>query len=146
MVRHVSACLANADLPSEQRLLEDAVAARGWGATSAVFNDTFALLRAGLDEPRGVAVICGAGINCIGPAAATAARCASPRSATSPATGAAAGSSGRRRCGGRRARRTAAAPTPGSGRRCPATSASTAWPALIEAVHLGTSRRSGAWS
>jgi|tagenome__1003787_1003787.scaffolds.fasta_scaffold20938749_3 N-acetylglucosamine kinase-like BadF-type ATPase len=66
MVEHVSACLANADLPLEQRLLEEAVAARGWGATSAVFNDTYALLRAGLDEPHGVAVICGAGINCTG--------------------------------------------------------------------------------
>jgi N-acetylglucosamine kinase-like BadF-type ATPase len=64
MVSHVSACLANADLPQEQSLLEEAVAARGWGATSAVFNDTYALLRAGLDEPHGVAVICGAGINC----------------------------------------------------------------------------------
>lgn len=31
-----------------------------------VRNDTFALLRAGLDEPRGVAVVCGAGINCVG--------------------------------------------------------------------------------
>ncbi len=66
MVRHVSACLANVDLPVEQRLLEQAVAARAWGATSAVFNDTYALLRAGLDEPHGVAVICGAGINCTG--------------------------------------------------------------------------------
>lgn len=66
MVGHVSACLANADLPLEQRLLEQAVAARGWGATSAVCNDTYALLRAGLDEPHGVAVICGAGINCTG--------------------------------------------------------------------------------
>jgi N-acetylglucosamine kinase-like BadF-type ATPase len=66
LVQHVSACLANADLPLEVRLLEDAVAARGWGATSAVFNDTYALLRAGLDEAHGVAVICGAGINCTG--------------------------------------------------------------------------------
>ena len=66
MVRHVSACLANMDLPAEQRLLEAAVEARAWGATSAVFNDTYALLRAGLDEPHGVAVICGAGINCTG--------------------------------------------------------------------------------
>lgn len=66
LVRHVSACLANADLPLEQRLLERAVAARGWGATSAVVNDTYALLRAGLDEPHGVAVICGAGVNCTG--------------------------------------------------------------------------------
>ena len=66
IVRHVSACLANADLPVEQRLLEEAVEARAWGTTSAVFNDTYALLRAGLDEPHGVAVICGAGINCTG--------------------------------------------------------------------------------
>ena len=66
IVRHVSACLANADLPSEQEALERAVAARGWGSSSEVFNDTFAVLRAGLDEPRGVAVVCGAGINCSG--------------------------------------------------------------------------------
>ena len=66
LVRHVSACFANADLPVEQEALEEAVAARGWGESSEVFNDTFALLRAGLDEPRGVAVVCGAGINCSG--------------------------------------------------------------------------------
>jgi N-acetylglucosamine kinase-like BadF-type ATPase len=66
VVSHVSACLANADFPVEQRLLEDAVAARGWGVTSAVFNDTYALLRSGLDEPHGVAVICGSGTNCTG--------------------------------------------------------------------------------
>ena len=66
VVRHVSACLANADLPPEQEALERAVAARGWGETSEVFNDTFAVLRAGLDEPRGIAVVCGAGINCSG--------------------------------------------------------------------------------
>jgi len=66
LVEHVSACLANADLPDEVRVLEAAVAARGWGRSSAVLNDTDALLRAGLDEPHGVAVICGAGINCTG--------------------------------------------------------------------------------
>ena len=63
---HVSACLANADLPVEERQLEDALAARGWGTTTRVANDTFALLRAGVDEPRGVAVVCGAGTNCVG--------------------------------------------------------------------------------
>jgi N-acetylglucosamine kinase-like BadF-type ATPase len=62
----VSACFANADLPPEQEALENAVAAQGWGETSEVFNDTFAVLRAGLDEPRGIAVVCGAGINCSG--------------------------------------------------------------------------------
>jgi N-acetylglucosamine kinase-like BadF-type ATPase len=65
-VAHVSACLANADLPVEEAELAAAVRARGWGATSEVRNDTFAILRAGVDEPRGVAVVCGAGINCVG--------------------------------------------------------------------------------
>jgi N-acetylglucosamine kinase-like BadF-type ATPase len=65
-VQHVSACLANADLPPEQEALEVAISASGWGESSEVFNDTFAVLRAGLDELRGVAVVCGAGINCSG--------------------------------------------------------------------------------
>ncbi|MDT9685851.1 BadF/BadG/BcrA/BcrD ATPase family protein [Streptomyces sp. TRM76323] len=63
---HVSACLANADLPVEEEELARAVAERGWGASVRVRNDTFAVLRAGVDEPRGVAVVCGAGINCVG--------------------------------------------------------------------------------
>lgn len=65
-VTHVSACLANADLPVEEEQLAAALAARGWGGTVEVRNDTFAILRAGVDEPRGVAVVCGAGINCVG--------------------------------------------------------------------------------
>jgi N-acetylglucosamine kinase-like BadF-type ATPase len=66
VARHVSACLANADLPVEHEALESAIVAQGWGGSIEVFNDTFALLRAGLDERRGVAVVCGAGINCAG--------------------------------------------------------------------------------
>lgn len=66
LVEHVSACLANADLPAEERELELAVAGQGWGRGTRIANDTFALLRAGVDEPRGVAVVCGAGINCAG--------------------------------------------------------------------------------
>ncbi|MCB5179118.1 N-acetylglucosamine kinase [Streptomyces antimicrobicus] len=65
----VSACLANADLPVEERQLTEALAARGWGAATEVRNDTFAILRAGLPPgapARGVAVVCGAGINCVG--------------------------------------------------------------------------------
>ncbi|WP_233518469.1 N-acetylglucosamine kinase [Streptomyces corynorhini] len=65
----VSACLANADLPVEERELARAVRERGWGRTTRVRNDTFAVLRAGLPggaPPRGVAVVCGAGINCAG--------------------------------------------------------------------------------
>ncbi|MEU9622815.1 N-acetylglucosamine kinase [Streptomyces sp. NPDC087228] len=65
-VAHVSACLANADLPVEEEQLARALRARGWGTTVEVRNDTFAILRAGVDEPRGVAVVCGAGINCVG--------------------------------------------------------------------------------
>ncbi|MGW4034712.1 N-acetylglucosamine kinase [Streptomyces sp. NPDC004778] len=63
---HVSACLANADLPVEEDELAAALGSRGWGSSVEVRNDTFAILRAGVDEPRGVAVVCGAGINCVG--------------------------------------------------------------------------------
>ena len=66
LVEHVSACLANADLPVEANRIQAAIDAQGWAPSSAVVNDTFALLRAGLDEARGIAVICGAGINCTG--------------------------------------------------------------------------------
>ncbi|MFE2018369.1 N-acetylglucosamine kinase [Streptomyces sp. NPDC059499] len=65
-IGHVSACLANADLPVEEEELTLALVERGWGRTVEVRNDTFAILRAGVDEPRGVAVVCGAGINCVG--------------------------------------------------------------------------------
>ncbi|MGW7248881.1 N-acetylglucosamine kinase [Streptomyces decoyicus] len=68
-VGHLSAFLANADLPVEEADLTAEVAGRGWARTVSVRNDTFALLRAGLPddgEPVGVAVVCGAGINCAG--------------------------------------------------------------------------------
>ncbi|MFK3729432.1 N-acetylglucosamine kinase [Streptomyces sp. NPDC088090] len=63
---HVTACLANADLPVEELELERELLARGWSRSVRVHNDTFAILRAGIDEPRGVAVVCGAGVNCVG--------------------------------------------------------------------------------
>ena len=66
---HVSACVANADLPEEERQLDEAMRKAGWSDTVHVANDTFAVLRAGLDGPGphwGVAVTCGAGINCVG--------------------------------------------------------------------------------
>ncbi|CAL9454922.1 N-acetylmuramic acid_N-acetylglucosamine kinase [Streptomyces sp. enrichment culture] len=65
-VSHVSACLANADFPVEEERLASALRARGWAETVTVRNDTFAILRAGVTVPRGVAVVCGAGINCVG--------------------------------------------------------------------------------
>jgi len=71
VARHTSACLAGADLPEEEAQLTAAVQAQGWSLTSAVANDTFAVLRAGLtpaegERPWGIAVTCGAGINCVG--------------------------------------------------------------------------------
>ncbi len=67
---HTVACMANADLPEEEERLAAMIAAAGWSTTTQVANDTFAVLRAGLDTPRGqpwgVAVTCGAGINCVG--------------------------------------------------------------------------------
>ncbi|MBT2482564.1 BadF/BadG/BcrA/BcrD ATPase family protein [Streptomyces sp. ISL-94] len=69
LVDHVSACLANADFPAEEWQLAREIKRRGWGRATAVHNDTFALLRAGLPTdagPHGVAVVCGAGINCVG--------------------------------------------------------------------------------
>nr|WP_231116206.1 BadF/BadG/BcrA/BcrD ATPase family protein [Motilibacter rhizosphaerae] len=65
-VDHVAAYLANVDLPVEEEEVHALVEAAGWGRTSTVANDTFAVLRAGCGEPRGVAVVCGAGINCAG--------------------------------------------------------------------------------
>jgi N-acetylglucosamine kinase-like BadF-type ATPase len=71
VARHTSACLAGADLPAEEAQLTAAIHRQGWSLTSAVANDTFAVLRAGLTpgagmRPWGVAVTCGAGINCVG--------------------------------------------------------------------------------
>ena len=68
---HTSACLAGADLPEEEAMLTAAIERQGWTQTAAVANDTFAVLRAGLTpdagEPAwGIAVTCGAGINCVG--------------------------------------------------------------------------------
>jgi N-acetylglucosamine kinase-like BadF-type ATPase len=64
------ACMANADLPEEEERLAAMITAAGWSSTTVVANDTFAVLRAGLDTPHGlpwgVAVTCGAGINCQG--------------------------------------------------------------------------------
>lgn len=77
VARHISACVANVDLPQEQEQLAAGLGAQGWSQTTEVINDTFAVLRAGLTpaegsagptvpQPRwGVAVTCGAGINCV---------------------------------------------------------------------------------
>jgi N-acetylglucosamine kinase-like BadF-type ATPase len=58
--------LAGADLPVELAMLTEAVTARDWADKSIVDNDTFALLRAGTESPDAVAIVCGAGTNCVG--------------------------------------------------------------------------------
>jgi N-acetylglucosamine kinase-like BadF-type ATPase len=58
--------LAGVDFPAEERDLEEAVRGRGWAARTSVRNDTFAVLRAGTERGWGIAVVCGAGINCVG--------------------------------------------------------------------------------
>jgi N-acetylglucosamine kinase-like BadF-type ATPase len=67
---HGAFYLAGADLPVEVDLLRSRVAAAGWATDVLVDNDTFALLRAGTESPDRVAVVCGAGINCVGVSAA----------------------------------------------------------------------------
>lgn len=66
---HLVACVANADLPEDEQRLADMLRGQGWCETVDVLNDTFAVLRAGLLDPGpgawGVAVTCGAGINCV---------------------------------------------------------------------------------
>lgn len=82
--RHLTACVANADLPVEERRLQREVEARGWARTATVANDTFAVLRSCTSAPDAVAVVCGAGINCVG-------RAADGRTARFPALGATTG-------------------------------------------------------
>jgi N-acetylglucosamine kinase-like BadF-type ATPase len=58
--------LAGVDFPAEEEAMHDAVKQRGWARRVHVDNDTFAVLRAGTERGWGVAITCGAGINCVG--------------------------------------------------------------------------------
>jgi len=58
--------MAGVDFPAEEDALRAAVSERGWARSIHVGNDTFAILRAGTERGWGVAVTCGAGINCVG--------------------------------------------------------------------------------
>lgn len=62
----IAGYLANADLPIEEELIAAAIASYGWSDSVIVENDTLAMLRTGTEQGHGVAVVCGAGINCIG--------------------------------------------------------------------------------
>jgi N-acetylglucosamine kinase-like BadF-type ATPase len=61
--------LCGVDIAADIEEVTDAVARTGWVERSIVDNDSFALLRAGSDASDAVAVVCGAGINCVGRAA-----------------------------------------------------------------------------
>jgi len=70
IARHISACLAGADLPEEEAELTEALRRQSWATSAVAVNDTFAVLRAGVfgsgqAASWGVAVTCGAGINCV---------------------------------------------------------------------------------
>ena len=58
--------LAGVDFPSEEESLRAALEDRRIATHVVVGNDTLALLRAGTECGWGVAVVCGAGINCVG--------------------------------------------------------------------------------
>ncbi len=58
--------LAGVDFPSEEEELAAAASEGRLAAHVSVGNDTFAVLRAGTERGWGVAVVCGAGINCVG--------------------------------------------------------------------------------
>ena len=58
--------LAGVDFPAEEEQLRAELAERELAGHIVVGNDTLALLRAGTERGWGVAVVCGAGINCVG--------------------------------------------------------------------------------
>lgn len=57
--------LAGADFRYDDRRLVAAAAAFGWADRVTVCNDALAMLRAGTDSPAAVALVCGAGTNCV---------------------------------------------------------------------------------
>lgn len=58
--------LAGADLAEERAALHAKIQPLNWSQQLVVDNDTLALLRAGSDRGWGIAIVCGAGINCVG--------------------------------------------------------------------------------
>jgi N-acetylglucosamine kinase-like BadF-type ATPase len=58
--------LAAVDFPDEEEAYDTAARRRRLATDLEVGNDTLAVLRAGTDKSFGVAVTCGAGINCVG--------------------------------------------------------------------------------
>lgn len=65
-VAYAELLLAGVDFPSEVETVQTRAQERGWADRVEVANDTFAVLRAGTDRGWGIALVCGAGINCLG--------------------------------------------------------------------------------
>ena len=63
---HGAFFLCGADVPDDIAELSDALTRKAWVRHAIVDNDTFALLYAGSNARDAVAVVCGAGINCVG--------------------------------------------------------------------------------
>jgi N-acetylglucosamine kinase-like BadF-type ATPase len=63
---HAELLLAGVDFPAEVEAVQRRAQERGWAEHVEVANDTFAVLRAGTDRGWGVAIVCGAGMNCLG--------------------------------------------------------------------------------
>jgi N-acetylglucosamine kinase-like BadF-type ATPase len=70
IAQHAAIYLAGADFPQEVELLLELVSRAGWAEEVTLDDDTFALLRAGTSSANRIAVVCGAGINCVGVSAA----------------------------------------------------------------------------
>jgi N-acetylglucosamine kinase-like BadF-type ATPase len=70
LAQHAAVYLAGADFPREVEMLFARVSLAGWAQEVSLDNDTFALLRAGTSAANRIAVVCGAGINCVGVSAA----------------------------------------------------------------------------
>jgi N-acetylglucosamine kinase-like BadF-type ATPase len=65
-VDYAELLLAGVDFPTEVETFQRRAQQRGWAERVEVANDTFAVLRTGTDKGWGVAVVCGAGMNCLG--------------------------------------------------------------------------------
>jgi N-acetylglucosamine kinase-like BadF-type ATPase len=70
LAEHAAIYLAGADFPREVEMLRQRASSADWATEVTLDNDTFALLRAGTSTANRIAVVCGAGINCVGVSAA----------------------------------------------------------------------------
>jgi N-acetylglucosamine kinase-like BadF-type ATPase len=66
LAQHAAVYLAGADFPAEVAMLRERLSLARWASDVSLDNDTFALLRAGTKAANRIAVVCGAGINCVG--------------------------------------------------------------------------------